>query len=236
MSAPQAQAGRAGPAPARGVALRARRWALLAAALAAGVAGGALFAVLRAPAAPTPPADASIATAPAFTWAAGARLAPPLELDDAHGRPLSLAALRGHPVIVAFIDPLCRNFCPREAQVLSSAVDEFGPRRPTIVSVSVNPWADTAANFHEDALHWRLAPSWVWAVGPQSRLSSVWARYEIGVQVTTRTLAGVTVHEISHTEAAYLIDASGHERALFVYPFSSSAVVAALRRLLPGAP
>jgi hypothetical protein len=30
------------------------------------------------------------------------------------------------------------------------------PERPTIVSVSVNPWADTEANFALDQKHWQL--------------------------------------------------------------------------------
>ena len=40
--------------------------------------------------------------------------------------------------------------------------------------------------------------------------------YGIGVQVTSKSVAGVEVHEITHTLAAFVIDGSGHERALFV--------------------
>ena len=39
------------------------------------------------------------------------------------------------------------------------------------------------------------------------QLAAVWKHYGIGVSVTTKTLAGVTVRNIVHTEAAYLIDA-----------------------------
>ena len=45
-------------------------------------------------------------------------------------------------------------------------------------------------------------------------------------------IAGVTLREITHTGAAYLIDSSGYERALFLYPFETSDVVAAAREML----
>jgi hypothetical protein len=41
----------------------------------------------------------------------------------------------------------------------------------------------------------------------------------------------VTAHEISHTEAAYLIDGRGYERALFLWPFRSDDVRAAVAKL-----
>ena len=59
----------------------------------------------------------------------------------------------------------------------------------------------------------------------------MWKQYEIGVQVTTKKLAGVTVHNITHVEAAYLIDGAGYKRALFVWPFSPQDVKQALRQL-----
>ena len=62
-------------------------------------------------------------------------------------------------------------------------------------------------------------------------LSSVWKRYGIGVLVSTKTIAGVTVRAITHTGAAYLLDSAGNERALFLYPFRAADVVAAVRHL-----
>ncbi len=46
---------------------------------------------------------------------------------------------------------------------------------------------------------------------------------------TTKKLAGVTVHTIAHTEGAYLIDANGYERALFLWPYRADGVVQTLR-------
>jgi protein SCO1/2 len=166
------------------------------------------------------------------TWPAGERPAPAFALRDQHGNPLTLASLRGRPAIVTFIDPLCRDFCPREASVLSEAATALGQDAPAIVSVSVNPWADTPANFRADAAHWRLAPGWRWGVGSYGELAEVWKRYAVGVQVSEKTIAGIKIRNIVHTGAAYLIDANGNERALFLYPFTTDQVVGATRSML----
>ena len=183
----------------------------------------------RAPAAIESPAAPVTAIA---TWAAGARHAPAFRLADQHGASFSLASLRGRPVIVTFIDPVCRNLCPLEAKVLSKAVQQLpAADRPVIVSVSVNPWANTAANFRQDATHWRLDPGWRWGVGTSRQLAAVWRSYGIEVQVVKKVVAGVTVRSIAHTEGAFLIDRAGDERALFFYPYTAADVGQALRRL-----
>ncbi|HET8893223.1 MAG TPA: SCO family protein [Gaiellaceae bacterium] len=166
--------------------------------------------------------------APAATWAAGVRPAPAFSLHDQNGRPVSLVAYRGKPVLVTFIDPLCRNYCPLEARVLGDAV----ARAPAaIVAVSANPYGNAAATLKQDIGKWRLTPAFRWAVGSNAQLSRVWDAYDIQVLVTTKRVAGVRVHEVAHTEAAYLIDANGHERALFVWPYTSATVVRALNSL-----
>jgi cytochrome oxidase Cu insertion factor (SCO1/SenC/PrrC family) len=205
-----------------------RRWliaagGLLAAAAVAFVAAKALA-----------PSDSSSASDVTATWAAGVRPAPAFALHDEKGDPLTLASLRGRPVIVTFIDPLCRDFCPREASVLSEAAGALGKDAPAVVSVSVNPWADSTRNLREDALHWKLAPGWRWGLGTQAELAPVWHDYGVAWEVATQRIAGVTIRKITHTGAAYLIDADGYERALFLYPFTTGQVVDATRKMLSG--
>jgi hypothetical protein len=48
---------------------------------------------------------------------------------------------------------------------------------------------------------------------------------------TSRKIAGVTVHSIIHTEAAYVVDAAGYQRAIFLWPYSADAVTQTLRKL-----
>jgi cytochrome oxidase Cu insertion factor (SCO1/SenC/PrrC family) len=169
---------------------------------------------------------------PGITWPAGARRAPDFTLRDQAGRTISTRSLRGRTVILAFIDPLCRNLCPLEAKVLNDVPAQLpASARPAIVAVSVNPWGQAPSNLRLDAEKWRLVASWRWALGAYAPLAKVWKHYAIGVQVHTKTLAGVTVHTVDHTEAAYVIDPAGYERALFVFPYRSADVVSAVRRV-----
>lgn len=172
---------------------------------------------------------------PGVTFAPGTRPAPGFTLRDQAGRPLSLRSLRGRTVILSFIDPVCRNLCPLEAKVLNGTVAALpAASRPTIVAVSVNPWNQTAADLRLDREKWRLGPEWRWALGNYADLSRVWRQYAIGVRLRTKTVGGVTVREVDHTEAAYVIDADGYERSLFIYPYRSKDVVGVVRRLSAG--
>jgi cytochrome oxidase Cu insertion factor (SCO1/SenC/PrrC family) len=209
---------------------RIRGWRWLAAALVVGAAAGSALGLVHSgprTATFTPPPSAANAT-----WAAGARRAPDFRLTDQHGAPISLRLFHGRPVILTFIDPACTTLCPLEAKVLDR-VAAHTPRaeRPVIVAVSVNPWAESQATFRQDARKWRLATAWHWAVGPYSQLSPVWKRYDIGVRARKRVVGGRAIHDVSHTEASFLVDAAGYERALFVYPFRAADVAKALQHL-----
>jgi protein SCO1 len=155
----------------------------------------------------------------------GQRPAPNFTLTDQSGQRISPAAYRGRPVIITFIDPLCRNYCPLEAKVLNDA-DERLPasERPQIIAVSVDVYADTHADLMLDFRRWSLVPQWRWAIGTPAQLAAVWRRYYAEVEVQTKHIAGTTVHYITHSEMAYIVDRKGFERALFSWPFSAKAV------------
>jgi cytochrome oxidase Cu insertion factor (SCO1/SenC/PrrC family) len=174
----------------------------------------------------------SVVTPPPFSWRAGRRPAPGFVLRDQDGRRVSIAAYRGRPVIVTFIDPLCRNLCPLEAKVLNDVVGRVPvSQRPEILAVSVDVYANARANLLRDVREWELVPQWRWAVGRPSQLAAVWKRYKVGVSVTTKRIAGNTINYIIHTEAAYIVDSTGHERALFLWPFYPQDVQRTLRQL-----
>lgn len=203
------------------------RWALLAAVALAALVAVSLAYVLRGTDAPAAPTQAPASTSAAVTWAAGKQPAPEFNLRDEHGRPISLGALRGRMVLVTFIDPLCRDFCPTEAQHLSEAVR--GARvKPTILAVSVNTAGNAPHNLGLDRRKWGVVPQWTWGVGTGAQLARVWKRYGIDVIVARKKIAGVEVQQVTHTEAAYLIDAHGWERAVFIWPYTASAVSKAL--------
>lgn len=208
------------------------RWAVPAVALLAAVGVGLSVRAMRGDSTQISPA--SIVTPPPAAWAAGVRPAPAFALRGQAGQPVSLAAYRGRPVIVTFIDPLCRNLCPLEAQVLNQ-VDRQLPasRRPEILAVSVDVYshANSLANLLQTNRHWKLVPQWRWAVGSPAQLAAVWKQYNIGVSVVTKRIGSTVIHYITHTEGAYIVDSSGHERALFLWPFYPPDVMRVLRRI-----
>ena len=205
------------------------RWRWLAAAVVAGAAAGSALSVVHASGSSAPTAPPSSAN---VSWPAGAKRAPDFRLAGAGGAPISLARFLGRPVIVTFIDPACTSLCPLEAKVLEDVVARSArSRRPAIVAVSVNPWAQSRAVLAGDAREWRLTPDWHWAVGPRRRLAPVWRRYGVGVLDRKKVVGKIVVHEISHTEAAVVVDAHGFQRALYVYPFRPQDVERGLARL-----
>lgn len=220
----------------RGSALpRELRWAIPGLSVLCGVAIAApILALGRSQRTSSPRAysPVSLVSPPAATWGAGARRAPNFLLSDQAGRPVSVAANRGRPVIVTFIDPLCRNFCPLEAQVINQMERQLPPaHRPVVLAVSVDVYANARRYLVQDDREWHLVPEWRWAVGRPAYLAGVWGNYRIGVKVTTRRINGTVTYRIDHTEAAYVLDATGHERAMFVWPFNPQDVAQVLRQL-----
>jgi len=192
--------------------------------LGAGAGAGATLIALHERRA-SPSSQPLVATPPPVTWPAGARRAPDFRLADQHGAPISLHSLLGRAVIVTFLDPLCTNVCPLEARVLADAIRGLPPaRRPAIVAVSVDPRGDTRASFRADASRWRLTAGWRWAIGSPGRLAAVWRKYEIEVKVVTARTAGKTVREVEHSDASFVVDRAGYQRAMFLYPFTATDV------------
>jgi len=221
------------PAAADERAPRHLRWALWISVALLGVMGGLLIGLVLGSHKPAAVPNGPVGpVGPAASWPAGAKVAPGFTLTDQDGKPVSLAAYRGRPVIVTFIDPLCRNFCPLEAKVLNDVESRLpAAQRPAIVAVSVNLWGNARRYLLQDVRKWRLVPEWRWGVGDEKQLSKVWSAYQIAVLATTRTIAGVTVHQITHTEGAFVVDRTGHQRALFLWPFRAVEVTRTLRQL-----
>jgi cytochrome oxidase Cu insertion factor (SCO1/SenC/PrrC family) len=208
-----------------------RRWLLGALAVVLTLIGVGAYLATRT-SSPAMARSTAVSETAAATWGEGRQRAPAFALRDQNGAAVSLAALHGRPVIVTFIDPLCRDYCPIEAQHLSDVVRALPPaQKPAIVAVSVNVFGNVRSNLLLDERKWNLVPQWRWAVGSPSALGSVWKAYHIAVIASTKTVTGVKVHTIVHTEAAYLIDANGFQRALFLWPYSAGAVARSLRAL-----
>lgn len=146
-------------------------------------------------------------------WPRGLKRAPDFSLPDQSGRLLSLTSLRGRPVVLMFMDSHCHQECPLEGRALAAGLRMVPHAElPVVVVVSVDPWADTPASARRAIERFGLAPfPWRWLLGSRARLGPVWRRYGIGVRRSSA--------DIEHTDALYLIDARGFERAGLAYPF-----------------
>ncbi|MGZ4353768.1 MAG: SCO family protein [Gaiellaceae bacterium] len=210
--------------PRRGLAPRTLALAAAAAA-AGGIAGGVVLHWLIT--AGTAPSAAP--ALPAFhgqaEWAAGARRAPGFALRDQADRVVSLASLRGRPVLLTFLDSLCRSSCPIEGRQLASVLRRLPSReRPTLVVVSVDP-ADSLRTIALATRTWGLAGAWRWhwLHAGRAQLAAVWRRY--GVTVEPRS------GDIVHSLALLLIDKRGYERTAYLFPFLPGFVQGDLARL-----
>jgi cytochrome oxidase Cu insertion factor (SCO1/SenC/PrrC family) len=159
-------------------------------------------------------------------FAAGTRPAPGFTLRNlapTGGGSVSLGGLKGHVVLVTFLDSHCRNLCPIVGHELAAAERRLPAGvRPVVVAVSVNP-ADTPASVATAARLYGWSAGYRWAGGTHAGLAPVWRRYGIQVKPTT--------NDIMHGEAVYLIDRAGYERAAYLPPFRPADIAADVRTL-----
>lgn len=200
---------------------------ILLAAVAAGAGGGTLVHVLRSKQVAAAARPALPALHGQAVWAAGARPAPNFVLHDQDGRGVSLASLRGQPVLLTFLDSQCKSSCPIEGRQLASVLRRL-PRaqRPVLAIVSVDQAGDTPAGIRRALAKWGLDGPWTvhWLNGgSRAQLAAVWRAYGVRVVPTTS--------DIVHSLALYLIDRRGDERTAYLFPFLPAFVERDLGRL-----
>lgn len=188
----------------------------------AGIAAGVGLHLARA-STPSQPAASVPALHGQAVWAAGERPARPFVLRDQDGRRVSLAALEGRTVVLAFLDPLCRQECPIEGRELADAERQVAPKqRPVLLIVSVNPRARGPAA-DAAARRWGISGDWHWLLGRRAQLAPVWRAY--GITVIPRS------GDIVHSTALYVIDRRGFERVGVLAPFLPQFLADDLRAL-----
>ena len=158
-------------------------------------------------------------------WKAGARPAPGFDLTDQRGRSVSLASLRGKPLLLTFLDSKCTTLCPIEGHQLGVVERRLRGRPVRLIIVSVDP-ADTRHSVAVAARKWGWHGHWRWLMGTPAQLAPVWRAYGIGVQPTAT--------DITHSMAVYVIDGQGDERAGFLPPLAISRLVSDVRLLQRG--
>jgi protein SCO1 len=133
--------------------------------------------------------------------------APPIALSDQYGRPVSLSALRGGPVVLAFLYTSCGGPCELVAQQIRGALDELREPVPVLL-VSVDPAGDTPAAVRHFLARVSLSGRVYYLTGPRAALAKVWRDYGVRPPV-----AGASA--FARRATVVLIDGAGRERVVY---------------------
>jgi protein SCO1/2 len=155
------------------------------------------------------------------------RVAQPIALHDAEGRPVTLAGQRGRFVLVTFIYTHCPDVCPLITANLNAALRALGPARRNVrvLAVSVDPVGDTPAAVKAYARVKHLLPQFRYLIGTRPQLRRVWTAWHVLAVLGKADL-------VDHVAYTALIDPSGKERVLYDSSVHAAQLVHDLRRLM----
>ena len=169
-------------------------------------------------------------------------VAPDFTLTDQTGQTVRLSDQKGKAVVVCFIYTSCPDICPIIAASLHQSFTMLKPAaqgKVVFLAVTVDPLRDTPEALRQfTAQHsFNGVAAWHALYGDQPTLASIWSAYGIdpGViqQEVNRDLNGGTAPLAqSHTDAIYVIDPAGKERALLHSDFLPADMAKNLETLI----
>jgi len=155
---------------------------------------------------------------------------PDVMLLDQNGRNLSLASLRGRPVLIDFVYTTCRGPCPMITSKLALIAERLGPQlgsKVTLVSITLDPEHDHPAELSEYARsHGADKSGWLFLTGSPAQIEQVLAAYKLRRQ---READGSVTHMVS----AFLLGPDGRQvRTYNAIEVKPETVTADIERLL----
>ena len=133
---------------------------------------------------------------------------PAISLVDQHGTAVSLASLKGKPVLVDFIYTSCASTCPRLTAKMVEVARELGPElgpQATIVSITLDPEHDSPAELAKYAkVQGADNVGWLFLTGPPAQIDQVLAQYKLR---RDRESDGSVTHSVS----AFLLGRDGKQ-------------------------
>ena len=157
--------------------------------------------------------------------------APALDLTGPDGQPVSLAALRGVPVLVFFGYTHCPDVCPATIGTVGLAIDAYGQAARAIF-VSIDPERDTVPWLAEFV---RYMPKRFTAVTGTPTAIKATAN-DWGVRYAKVETGDPAVYSMSHTADVFLVDAAGQLRARFPFGTQADQMTAVLRSVAATTP
>jgi protein SCO1/2 len=144
---------------------------------------------------------------PGSESAGAADCLPNIALTDQNGQSISLASLRGKPVLFDFIYTTCPGPCLVLTARMKAIADQLGPAlgaQTQFVSVTVDPEHDNAAALRSYAKEQGVErPGWHFLTGPPDVIDQVMARFKLRRQ---READGT----VDHVLEFFLVSADGH--------------------------
>ncbi len=149
--------------------------------------------------------------------------APRFDLTDQDGERVTMAELRGEPVLVTFLYSNCEDTCPTQAQQVRSALDELGTDVPAL-AISVDPANDTESSARAFLAEQRALGRMRFVLGSRADLKQVWRGFAAQPQRG----------DLDHSGRFVLVDPDGFQRVSFPVDQATPERLAHDLRLLAG--
>ena len=163
----------------------------------------------------------------------GGRAAPTFTLTDQNGNRISLADLRGHPVVLTFFFTHCTDECPLTASKFQRVLQQSGSSFNDVrwVAVSTDPGGDTQQTASEFVAKHRLTGTLHYLLGTETELSPIWSAYAVAVEHSGMGAGTASASTVLHTGGVWLIDAQGREQVYLNATFDPQALTDDLKIL-----
>jgi protein SCO1 len=141
-------------------------------------------------------------------------VAPPIPLQDQHGKTIDLEAFRGRPVLLTFAYAHCLTICPTLVTTLQLAVRQMPRSSPAVLIVTLDPWRDTPSSLPALAASWRLEtiPDAHVLSGGVDEVLAVQQAYGIPMERDAKS------GDIAHPSLIYVLDPQGRIAFRFLGP------------------
>ncbi|HKV83519.1 MAG TPA: SCO family protein [Ktedonobacterales bacterium] len=153
---------------------------------------------------------------------------PSFSLNDQSGQPVSVASLKGHPVVLTFFDSVCPHAdCSLMAEYINWTAQHLGARANDVewVAISVDPWHDTPTTAKAFLQSRQVTLPMRYLLGSLDQLTPIWNDFHM--QAIEQN-DGVVIH----TTGVYVLDAQGNERLYLDEGFDPQALAAYLQEML----
>jgi protein SCO1/2 len=148
----------------------------------------------------------------AYDAASATDCLPAISLLDQNGNRISLASLKGQPVLVDFIYTSCPGPCSMLTSKLVGVAKELGPKlgsQVRMISITLDPEHDTPNKLKEYAERLDADRSgWLFLTGTPQQIDQVLAAYRLS---RMREADGT----VTHMETMFLLGRDGRQRRIY---------------------